>query len=1026
MIKANHLKQNYARKLFRFMGCQLILILFLTGSVYSQIPGITITGTVTDQETGETIIGASVKVKGTKTGGSTNNTGKFSITAPADAVLSVFYVGYDPVEIPVAGKTIINFKLKPSSKGLDEVVVVGYGTTRKKDLTGSVASIKKEAIKDVPITRVDQMIQGKAAGVQVTAVDGSPGTGSTIRIRGGNSITASNEPLYVIDGLIGGGDLNLINPQDIESMEILKDASSTAIYGARGANGVILITTKRGASGTDNINFNVYSGWQKVPKFIPMLNATQYAELANESSVDNGGAVLYPDPKSLGAGTDWQRAISRVAPIQNYTLSASGGKDTYHYFLSGNYINQDGVIINSGFKRYQVRANLDKNVKENVKVTAAFNIGRAETKNNTVSLGGQDYGSSALAYSPAATIYNPDGSFNSKKPNDNQVYDNPVAQGTLPVNQNVTTNILGNLGAQWELIKGLTLKSTFGAELNFIKNNIYNPGSLPSRANANTGGAAEVNTRDILTWQNENTLSYDKQLGKDHHISAVAGVTYQTSSNEFLKASADKYATDIYQFNKLDATTQSQYAIQSDYSKYTIFSLLARVNYSFKDKYLVTLTARQDQSSRFAENNKSALFPALALAWKASNESFIKDLNVFDNLKLRASYGTNGNQGIDPYRSLASLSNKGGYLIGGQKILGYVGGRIANPNLKWETTRQLDIGLEAGILKGRINIELDYYDKRTKDLLLDQQLPLQTGYVSRLTNIGMVGNKGLELLINTVNITTKDFQWETNLNISGNRSKVLDLGGADQFSVKNIYFGGNSSISQLQVGQPVGTFWGATYYGTQKTAQVPAGAVNPNSVTRLGDPLYIDRNGDGKFGQEDFSVIGDSNPKFYGGIGNNFTYKQFSLNIYLQGSYGNKVMNIGDAFYNTGDPLTNQFAAIADRWTPANPDSDIPRVNSRQYIPSSRWVYNGSFLRLKSINLGYTFTGKQLHAKWLNKLNIYATATNLFLITKYPYYDPETNADGVAADGLKSVLRGFDNTNYPQNRTFALGLNLTL
>lgn len=1021
MKQTNYSMQAYACKFLKFIWCPLILILLITGSVHAQTQRITVTGTVTDQETGETIIGASVKVKGTSTGASTDNKGKFSINAPSDGVLSIAYVGYGSIEVPINAKTIINIKIKPDNQGLDEVVVVGYGTTRKKDLTGSVASIKKEAIKDVPITRVDQMIQGKAAGVQVTAVDGSPGTGSTIRIRGGNSINASNEPLYVIDGLIGGGDLNLINPQDIESMEILKDASSTAIYGARGANGVILITTKRGASGTDNINFNVYSGWQQVPKFIPMLNATQYAQLANESSLDNGGAVLYPDPQSLGKGTDWQRAISRVAPIQNYTLSASGGKDTYHYFLSGNYINQDGVIINSGFKRYQVRANLDKNVKENVKITAAFNIGRAETKNSTVSLGGQDYGSSALAYSPAATIYNADGSFNSKKPNDNQVYDNPVAQGTLPLNQTTTTNIIGNLGAEWTLIKGLTLKSTFGAELNFVKNNIYNPSTLPTRTNANSGGSAQVNTRDILTWQNENTLSYDKQIGQDHHISAVGGVTFQTSSNEYLNAQGDRYATDLYQYNNLGATAQSTFGIGSDYSKYSIFSLLARINYAYKDKYLVTLTARQDQSSRFAENNKSALFPAVALAWKASNESFIKDLNVFDNLKLRGSFGYNGNQGIDPYKSLASLSNQSGYLIGGQKILGYVGDRIANPNLKWETTRQLDLGLEAGILKGRVNIEIDYYDKRTKDLLLDQQLPLQTGFVSRLTNIGMVGNKGIEILINTVNITTKDFQWETNFNVSRNKSKVLDLGGVDRFSVKNIYFGGNSSISQLQVGQPVGTFWGATYYGTQKTAQVPAGAVNPNSTPRLGDPLYVDKNGDGKFGDEDFGVIGDSSPKFYGGIGNNFTYKQFSLNIYLQGSYGNKVMNVGDAFYNTGDPLTNQFATIADRWTPSNPTSDVPRVNSRNYIPSSRWVYNGSFLRLKSINLGYTFTGAQLHAHWINKLNIYATATNLFLITKYPYYDPETSADGT-----NSVLRGFDNTNYPQNRTFAFGINLTL
>ena len=989
---------------------------------------ITVKGTVSDAQ--GPLPGVTVSVVGTKNGVSTGADGSYTIQVPADGALSFSLIGYATQQIAVNNRTNLNVTLVSLSKSLDEVVVVGYGNTRKIDLTGSVGSIKKEAIANVPIVRLDQMIQGKAAGVQVTSVDGSPGTGSSIRIRGGNSINANNEPLYVIDGLIEPDNFNLnqINPQDIESVTILKDASSTAIYGSRGSNGVLLVTTKQGKAGGDNINLNVYNGWQSVPKYIKMLDASQYADLANESSKDNGGPVLYPDPASLGKGTDWQRAITRIAPIRNITLSSSGGSDTYRYYVSGNYIDQRGVIINSGFKRYQFRTNIEKDVRKNVKITATVNIGRSEIGNNTVSLGGQDYSQSALAYSPVAPIYNADGSFSSKKPNDPQTYDNPVVQGTLPLNQSVTNNILGNVGVEWQFIKGLTFKSTFGTSLDFIKNNIYNPGSLPTRITANTGGYADVNTSNAVLIQDENTLTYDKQLGKDHHLSFVAGMSYQTANTETLDANGNRYGTDLYQFNNLSATDQSTFGIGSGYSKYTLFSLLGRINYSYKDKYLLTLTARNDKSSRFAENHKQAFFPALAFGWRLTEEPFIKNLNVFDNLKLRSSFGFNGNQGITPYGSLPRLANTGGYLLGGQKIVGYYASQLSNPNLKWETTRQFDLGLEAGILKGRINIELDYYSKRTKDLLLDLQLPTQTGFDSKLTNIGAISNKGLELSINTVNIKSENFTWETSLNISGNRNKVLDLAGIDNISVNQIYFGGNSTISALQVGQPVGTFWGATYYGTLKSlTSIPKGAVDPNSTHKLGDALYVDKDGDGSFGTGDLGVIGNSNPKYFGGIGNTFTYKKVSLNAYLEGSYGNQVMNIGDAFYNTGDPLTNQFAAIANRWTPANPNSDVPRVNSRQYIPSNRWVYNGSFLRLKSLNVGYTFSGRDLHAGWFKSLYVYVTGTNLFLITKYPYYDPETNAySPTDPNSGSTILRGFDNTNYPQNRTYAIGVNFTL
>ncbi|PSL47830.1 TonB-linked SusC/RagA family outer membrane protein [Chitinophaga niastensis] len=980
----------------------------------------TVKGIVKDKD-GNPIPGVSIGVKKTGKGTSTDAQGRFVLKINTGETLDCSMVGYQPYTVQPTPGGPLQIVLESAVSNLEDVVIVGYGTTRKKDLTGAITTVKSDAIKNVPVTRVDQMLQGKAAGVQITSISGAPGTGTSIRIRGGNSINAGNEPLYVIDGLIGAGDRNLINPEDIESIQILKDASATAIYGARGANGVIIVTTKSGKSGEDKINVNVYNGWQQVPKYIDMMGASDYAKLANESSLDNGGPVLYNNPDSLGRGTDWQRAVSRVATMQNIALSAAGGKDNYHYFLSGNYLNQDGIVINSGFKRYQLRVNLDKDVKKNVKVGTILNIGRSEIKNNTVSLGGQAYDQSALAFNPASNIYNADGSFASKKPNDPQVYDNPVAQGTLPLNNTISNNIIGNVYVQWQLIPGLTFKSIFGTEMNFVKKNAYTPGTMPTRANANAGGLASAAARNTLMWLSENTLTYDKQLGKDHHISILGGTTYQTSTTDTLSAGGDKYSNDIFQYNNLGATDRTTYAIGSQYEQFTIISFLGRINYSYKEKYLFTLTGRSDGASRFAENHKYAFFPAAAVAWRMGDEPFIRNLNVFDNLKLRASYGYNGNQGIATYSSLPALSAKSGFIIGGKPILGYTQTQLPNPNLKWETTRQFDMGLEAGFLKGKISVEVDYYNKRTKDLLLSQQLATQTGFTSKVTNVGAVENKGIELLINTQNISHKNFSWETSFNISGNRSKVVDLGGVESFDMAGIDFGGYSTVSKLQVGQPVGTFWGATYYGVRKTNDVPKGAVDPNPNPKLGDPLYVDRNGDGKFGQEDLSVIGNGSPKFFGGIGNTFRYKNFSFNFYLQGTYGNDVMNLADDFYKTGDPLTNQYAMIKDRWSPANPNSNIPRVNSRNYIPSTMWVYNGSFLRLKSVNLGYTITGAQMHSNWINNLNVYVTATNLFLISNYPYFDPETNSYGTS-----STLRGFDNTNYPQNRTYAIGVNLTL
>lgn len=592
----------------------------------------------------------------------------------------------------------------------------------------------------------------------------------------------------------------------------------------------------------------------------------------------------------------------------------------------------------------------------------------------------------------------------------------------MPYNRTINSYFTGNLTLDWELIKGLTFKSTFGSQMTFNKVNRYLPSSLPSRVNSGNAGMANVDAANTIMVLNENTLNYNKDFGTDHNFNAVIGTSYQTESLERFNAEGQKYYADPLLYNNLGAGSQATFKIGSGETKYAIFSYLARFNYTYKNKYLLTLTGRSDASSRFAANHKRAFFPAAAIAWNASNEDFIKNLNVFDNLKIRASYGSNGSQGIDTYQSLASLRPVIGYLIGGTNIVGFTSDRLPNPDLTWETTKQFDAGIEFSILKKRVNVELDYYNKVTSNLLLNQQLATQSGYSSKVTNIGSINNHGLELAINTDNIVRDGFSWSTTLNIAANRNKVLDLGGVQAFDNASTGYGTYSTISRLIVGQPVGTFWGTTYVGTKKTDTPPTGTATSPGNNRIGDALYQDLNGDGKIDVADYHVIGNSNPKFYGGLGNTFTYKKFSLNVFFQGSYGNQVMNISDNFNNSSSPGFNQYASVADRWTVNNQSSDIPRLpKTLDYIYSSRSVYDGSFLRLRTATIGFNLTGSDMHVKWIQKLNVYVTGTNLWLWTKYPYYDPEVNSYGT-----NSTLRGFDYTDYPQNRTFILGLNLTL
>lgn len=995
-----------------------IVVVSTKAAPFNPLTLLNIKGKVTDEK-GGALPGAIVKIKGSALATATDANGTFEFKeAGNNIVLLVSFVGFFTQEIPYTGQNNFTVVLKEKPTGLDEVVVVGYGQVAKKDLTGSVSTIKAEAFENVPILTIDQMLQGKAPGMQVTSVSGQPGDGTSIRIRGGNSLNATNEPLYVVDGIIAASDefnLNLLNPEDIASIDVLKDASSTAIYGARGSNGVILITTKKGKTGRDRVSVNVNTGFQELPKFIDMMNGPEYAQLVNDQLASQGKAPFYPNVDSV-ANTDWQREITHRAKQTSITAQASGGDAKSTYMLSGNYADQEGIILNSGFKRYQFRLNYTRNVSSKVQVNTTLNAGSGLTDNNPVSLGGLDYYSSALGVAPTMPVYKADGTFALKREYSSGNLNHPLAQATYISNPIRRNNLLGNVTFNYKPIKDLTFKSSFGTELNFIKNNSYSSGQLPVAKNSNNGGVASVTTTQEMMYLMENTLSYNKKIAGKHSLDAVAGMTFQSYTMEMLNGKGSKYPTDGMEYNNLNGTDQSTFGVASGYSQFAIVSYLGRVNYGYKDKYLLTLTGRVDGSSRFAVNNKYAFFPAVAVAWRAIEEPFIKNLNVFSNLKIRASYGKVGNQAIPPYGSLPTLTGSRYILGSNSNTLGYVQGNYGNPNLRWETTGQYDLGIEAGFFNNRITVEADLYSKRTDNLLNSKQLPEQTGYSSIVTNIGAIRNSGVELMISTVNIDRKNFKWSTSFNIATNKNKVVNLGGVDYILTKNVSYAGN--VSRLTLGDPVGTFWGADYYGTRKTLEKVPGAVSPNAVARLGEALYVDRNGDGKLSVDDYHVIGDANPDYYGGLSNNFTYKRFTLSFYISFSQGNQIMNIADAFYNSADLLSNQYKTMVNRWSPQNPNSDIPAF-SRDYIPNTRWVYDGSFLRLKSLTFGYNIPAKALHAKWFQNINVYLSGSNLFLATSYPYYDPETNAYGKS-----STVRGFDATNYPQSRTYVAGVKV--
>ena len=937
----------------------------------------------------------------------TNTNGEYSIAVPdANAVLLFSFVGYMAQEVIVGNRTNINITLKVDNKALEEVVVVGYGTVKKSDLTGSVSSIKSEEINAFPVPNAMQSLNGRAPGVQVVQNSGAPGAALSVRIRGGNSLQGNNEPLYVVDGFPLTGNINAINPVDIESMEILKDASATAIYGSRGANGVVMITTKNGKSGKGRIDFDTYYSSQQVINKLELLNATEFATLMNERAVNDKVATPYftqDQINGFGTGTDWQDEIFRTAPLQNYSLTFSGGNDKTKYSIGGSWFDQQGIIKNSGFSRSSIRANINSEV--NKVVSLSLSTIYSKTENTRLrsdnSARGNGALSAAMVAPPTIKPFNDAGGYNrvdaySFSPN---VLENPMVFLNEVTDNGSSNELIINSALNFRLLEGLNFKVSGGLQNFDQRNDFYSSRSL----RGSPTGSANVGYSQNVSYLNENILSYQKQLNNDHTFSALAGFTFQNNIGNNLSSGAAGFPTDALYFYNLQSGSVPGVP-STGYQDWTILSYLGRANYTFKDKLLATVSMRSDGSSRFGKDNKWGYFPSGALAYRLSEEEFLKNSKTISDLKLRASWGSTGSTAVSPYQTLNLLTSQQ-VIFNDAIFVGFTpDAGFPNPNLKWETTTQTDFGFDIGFLNQKISATFDFYNKKTTDLLASVLLPSTTGYTSSIKNVGSVQNRGVELGVNANLINRNSLKWDLGFNISANRNKALKLaGGADVFgSALDIPF--NVPLNLIREGQPVGVFFAYVEDGLDETGQIK----------------YKDLNGDKVINANDRDIIGDPNPDFIYGFNSNLAFKGFEFSFFLQGVQGNDIFNFNKSglenSFNFGE---NQTKAMLNRWTTSNPDPNAPfprvSVNTR-FRESDRYVEDGSFLRLKTIQLAYNLPTQKL--PWLRNSQVYVSGQNLFTFTKYSWYDPEVSTRG---NGLTS---GIDIAGYPPAKSFTLGVRL--
>ena len=1052
----------------------LSMMLFVLFSVTVAMAQVLVRGTVVDQ-TGESVIGASIQVKGTTQGTITDIDGKFSLGVPdKKSVIVVSFIGYATKELQVDTSKPMSIVLEEDTKVLDEVVVVGYQEVRKKDLTGSVAKADMNELLNTPVGSFDQNLGGRIAGVNVSSSEGTPGGTMNIVIRGNNSLTQDNSPLYVIDGfpVEDAAIASTINPSDIESLDILKDASATAIYGARGANGVVIITTKKGKVGKAQITYDGSVTMHHVTRTIPMMDAYEFVKLQAETypaSIANstGGYLMEYQGKQWTLDDyrgifqyDWQDEILRTALQHNHNIRLTGGTEGVRYNASVSYYNQDGILLNSGYERFQARANtVIKRDKLDISLTTNYSrsIQTGSTPSETSYSGMNNLFYSVWGYRP---VTYPNKSMESLL---NDVKDeaidssndyrfNPIRSLKEEYRKYYINNLQLNGYVSYEFIKGLKLKVSGGYTYDARKNDQFNNSNTRYGGPTSTDKVnAQIIRNERLTWLNENTLTYQTNIKKKHFFNSLVGITFQNSDYEYYSLKSTHIPNEsLGMAGMADGTLSSSSSLKSSWS---MMSYLARLNYNYKSKYYATASFRADGSSKFSKKHRYGYFPSGSLAWNFMEEEFMAPIKkVVGAGKLRVSWGLTGNNRIgeyDYYALLQMLKEKQGDYISNGSIpsgvypfdndmssVGMVPVSLPNEDLKWETTEQWNVGLDLSFFNERLNFTADVYRKTTRDLLLEASLPLVSGYYSATKNIGKVRNDGLELSLSTVNVQTKDFTWTSDFNIAFNKNEVLEL-AENQLSLTTAARFDQNYNSQpsyiAKVGLPMGMMYGYIYEGTYKyddfvksgnsyTLKDNVPYFSSEANTQPGMPKYKDVNGDGIIDTNDRTIIGRGLPIHTGGFTNSFTYKGFDLSVFFQWSYGNDIMNANRLFFENagGKKDLNQFASYANRWTPENPESDIPAAtkSASNNVISSRIIEDGSYLRLKTVTLGYTFPKALIAKAKLSNARVYVAAQNLWTWTSYSGYDPEVSVRNSA------LTPGLDFSSYPRAFTLSFGVNL--
>ncbi len=1019
---------------------------------YSQMR--TIRGEVTSKSDKFPLAFANVSIKWSSQGVTTDFDGSFKIDVTDQETILVFsYQGYKTKEVTVTHSKV-DVELEEDMTKLDEVVLIGYGSSSRKDLTGSIASLKSQDLETTRVTSADELVQGRVSGLVLTQTSGQPGGASSIRIRGTSSILAGNEPLYVIDGVIvesnssrlssgviEGPSVNAmssINPADIKSIDVLKDASATAIYGSRGANGVIIIKTKRGHNGEVKVNFDSYFGIQTVNKKLKLLNGAQFAHYINEANYNAGFPRTYTSPTAFGKGTDWQDELFRDALVQNYDFSVRGGNENIKYSVSASYLDQEGIVMGSDFNRMNFRANLDFRVSEKATIENTTNISR--TNFNTVNTEGNTgfgRGSSvvrAYAFNPLLPVKDEhgnytranfnvadDGSFLNAQDNTNFLGGvatvSPLAEAALNESRGKNTRVINNLTFKWEMIPNLNLKSTIGIDLLFNDEKAFRTIDLDFSPTKYTNAlrSKQLNSN----WVSETTLGYSNILGEKHNLNAFLGFSAQEFETENLLGIALGFPVENFGSNNLGLGEQQ--TIGSNLTKSALLSYFGRASYTFSGKYIVTLTGRYDGFSGFGANNKYEFFPSAALAWNVSDEAFIADLDVFSHLKLRGGYGEVGNSALGAYASLSGY-RKSIHFFGGQPALGFVPISPANADLKWEVSKQYNVGIDMSFFNSKLGISLDLYNKKTADLLLNLPTPLQTGYGVATVNAGNVENKGIEVTINTRNFSGGNFNWSTNIVVSHNKNDITNLAGLDQIST-GFGIGGIDNWQRLVEGGEIGAFYGFVSDGIAQLDDDMGSIPHfPTEALVPGERKFKDLNGDNVIDDKDRKFIGNPVPEYSFGINNTFNYKGFDLNVFMQGVYGNEIVNFNRYFTEALDGRSNvTLEAFSNRWTPNNPSNEFTRAVTGQRVArfSDHYVEDGSYIRLKSVTLGYTFPSTYTKKAGINKIRFYMTGKNLYTLSSYSGVDPEVSVGGQD----NNLSAGGDFGSYPSTQTLLFGLN---